>query len=137
MQKQAMPWHSKRRSVNETDRQAMKETEMTNQTEAFLQRHLQAAGQSVDAVMADYVDESVLITHNATHRGPAEIRQFFTALLEGPTKGFLNAFKMHRQDVSGELAFIAWEAKPWFPFATDTFVVRNGKIVMQTFAASK
>ena len=91
----------------------------------------------VNAVMADYVDESVLITHKPTHRRPAEIRQFFTALLEGPTKGFLNAFKMKRQDISGELAFIAWEAKPWFPFATDTFVVRNGKIVMQTFAASK
>ena len=51
---------------------------MPNQTVAVLQRHLQAASEGVDAVMVDYVDESVLITHEATHRGRAEIRQFFT-----------------------------------------------------------
>jgi hypothetical protein len=115
----------------------MKEAEMPSQTEAVLHRHLQAASEGVDAVMQDYVDESVLITHDATHRGRVEIRQFFTELLEGASKGFINAFKMNRQEVTGELAYILWEAKPWFPFATDTLLVRNGKIVLQTFAASK
>jgi ketosteroid isomerase-like protein len=110
---------------------------MPNQTEAVLQRHLQAAGEGVDAVMEDYVDESVVITHEATHRGRVEIRRFFTELLEGGSKGFINAFKMNRQEVAGEVAYILWEAKPWFPFATDTLVVRNGKILLQTFAASK
>ncbi len=108
---------------------------MLNPTEAVLQRHLQAAGVSVDAVMADYVADSVLIAHDATHRGLAEIRAFFTELLEGRTRGFPGAFKMIRQEVSGELAYIVWEARPWFPFATDTLLVRNGKIVFQTFAA--
>lgn len=108
---------------------------MPNQTEAVLQRHLQAASESVDAVMKDYIDESVLITHDATHRGLAQIRSFFTELLEGGTKGFLGAFEMKRQEVTGELAFILWEAKPWFPFATDTLIIHNGKIVLQTFAA--
>jgi hypothetical protein len=110
---------------------------MPNQTEALLLRHLQAAGVGVDAVMEDYVDESVLITHTATHRGRAEIRQFFTEVLEGASKGFINEFKMNRQEVAGDLAYIFWEAKPWFPFATDTILFRNGKILMQTFAASK
>ena len=104
-------------------------------TQAVLQRHLQAAGESVDAVMADYIAESVLITHDATYRGPAQIRSFFTELLEGGTKGFLGAFEMKRQEVAGELAFILWEAKPWFLFATDTLLVRDGKILLQTFAA--
>lgn len=109
---------------------------MSNTTQDVLQRHLQAAGQSVDAVMADYVEESVLMTAEATHRGRVEIRAFFTELLEGGSKGFLGAFRMIRQEISGELAYIVWEARPWFPFATDTIVVRDGKIVAQTFASA-
>jgi hypothetical protein len=108
---------------------------MSNATQAVLQRHLQSAGESVDAVMADYLEESILITPDATHRGLAQIRTFFTELLEGGTKGFLGAFKMKRQEVTGELAYILWEAKPWFLFATDTILVRHGKIMLQTFAA--
>jgi hypothetical protein len=104
-------------------------------TQAVLQRHLQSAGESVDAVMADYIDESVLITHDATYRGLAQIRSFYTELLEGDTKGFLSAFKMKRLEVVGELAFIVWDAKPWFSFATDTLLIRDGKILLQTFAA--
>ena len=106
-------------------------------TQAVLQRHLQSAGESVDAVMADYIDESVLITHDATYRGLAQIRSFFTELLEGGTKGFLGAFEMKRQEVAGGVAFILWEAKPWFLFATDTLLIRDGKIVFQTFAAHR
>lgn len=109
---------------------------MPNQAEAMLQSHLQAAGVGVDAVMKDYSDASVLITHDATFRGLAEIRGFFSSLLNGPSRGFIAAFKMHRQEVVGEVAYILWEARPWFPFATDTFVVRNGKILFQTFSAS-
>ncbi len=58
-----------------------------------------------------------------------------TQLLEGGTKGFLGAFQLKRQEISGELAYIVWEARPWFAFATDTIVVRDGKILFQTFAA--
>jgi hypothetical protein len=42
---------------------------------------------------------------------------------------------MNRQEIVGEVAYIHWERKPWFPLATDTFVVRNGKILVQTFTA--
>ena len=108
---------------------------MPNDTQAVLQHHLQSAGESVDAVMADYLEESILIAPEATYRGTAEIRSFFIELLEGSTRGFLNTFKMKRLEVIGELAYMVWEAKPWFPFATDTILVREGKIVLQTFAA--
>ena len=109
---------------------------MSKQIEALLQGHLQAAGIGVDAVMKDYSDASVLITHDATFRGLAEIRRFFTSLLEGPSRGFVEALEMQRQEVVGEMAYILWEAKPWFRFATDTFVFRDGKILFQTFSAS-
>lgn len=95
-----------------------KDAPMQTPTETVLSQHLQAASQSVEAVMAHYVEESVLITQDATYRGRAEIGRFFAELL-----------------ISGELAFIVWEAKPWFVFATDTMVIRDGKILFQTFAA--
>ena len=111
-------------------------TDMPNQIEALLQRHLQNASVGVDAVMQDYSDASVLITHDSTFRGLAEIRGFFASLLEGPSRGFIKALEMHRQEIVGEVAYILWEAKPWFRFATDTFVFRDGKILFQTFSAA-
>lgn len=109
---------------------------MSAATEAVLRNHLQAAKVGVDAVMQDYTDGSVLITHDASYRGAAEIRRFFAALLGGLPEGFFDAFRMNRQDVAGEVGYILWEAKPWIARATDTFVVRNGKIAFQTFTAS-
>jgi hypothetical protein len=40
-----------------------------------------------------------------------------------------------RQDVEGEVAYIVWKAEPFIPLATDTFLIRDGKIVAQSFAA--
>jgi ketosteroid isomerase-like protein len=110
---------------------------MSNPVEAVVRNHLQAARNGVDAVMQDYTDQSVLITPERTYRGLAEIRHFFETLLNGLPAGFFDAFKMIRQEVAGDVAYILWEAKPWFPLATDTFVVRNGKFLLQTFAAYK
>jgi len=105
-------------------------------TEAVIQNHLRSATIGVDAILEDYTDESVLVTHDATYRGPAEIRGFFTALLANLPAGFFETMKMHRQEVVGELAYILWERQPIISRATDTFVVRNGKILFQTFTAA-
>ena len=104
-------------------------------TEAVLENHLRAAKIGVDAIMEDYTDQSVLITHDATYRGLGEIRLFFTALFKMLPRGFFDALKMKRQEITGEVAYILWERKPIISQATDTFVVRNGKILVQTFAA--
>jgi ketosteroid isomerase-like protein len=108
---------------------------MSTSTQAVLERHLQAFGEGIEALMADYTDDSVVITPDATYRGLGEIRAFFTAFAEALPEGIWDAFTMKRQEVVGEVAYILWEANPWFPFGTDTFVVREGKIVFQTFAA--
>ena len=108
---------------------------MSTQTEALLQSHLQAARKGVDAVMQDFADDSTLITHDATYHGLTEIRQFYTAFFNGLPEGFFDAFKVNRQEVVGEVAYILWEAKPWLLLATDTFVVRNGRFLFQTFAS--
>jgi hypothetical protein len=45
---------------------------------------------------------------------------------------------MGQQSIDGEYAYILWSAETadnTYEAATDTFVVRNGKIVAQSFAA--
>lgn len=101
-------------------------------TGAVLQNHLKAATVGVDAVMEDYTEQSMLVTHEATYRGLAEIRSFFTALFRDLPKGFFETMKITRQEVVGEVAYILWDREP-FSSATDTFVVRDGKIAFQTF----
>ena len=108
----------------------------TMSTEAVLQNHLRAARIGVDAIMQDYTDHSVLVTHDSTYRGLVEIRRFFTVLFKELPEGFFDALKMNRQEIVGEVAYILWERKPIISQATDTFVVRDGKILVQTFTAA-
>lgn len=105
-------------------------------TEAVLQKHLSSARVGVDALMQDYTEASVMITHDATYRGVAEIRRFFTELFKQLPAGFFETtFRMRREEILGEVAYILWEGKPFVSEATDTFVVRDGKILFQTFTA--
>lgn len=109
---------------------------MSTTTHAVVDHHLRAFYEGIGPLMGDYTDDSILITHEATYKGLAEIRSFFIHLMADlPEEGFDEAETIHREEVEGEIAFLVWEAKPWFDFCTDTLVVRDGKIRYQTFAA--
>ena len=70
-------------------------------------------------------------------KGPAAIKPFFqTFLAEFAKPGA--SFSMRQRYVDGEYAYILWSAETAdnsYEAATDTFVVRDGKIVAQSFAA--
>jgi|1186.fasta_scaffold478455_2 hypothetical protein len=106
-------------------------------TQDVLEHHLKAllAG-DVEEIMADYDDSSVLATQQATLRGLAALREFFVAAVnELLPPG--SELELTTQVVEGEHAYIVWHgesAKYRLPFGTDTFVVRGGKIVFQSFA---
>ena len=103
-------------------------------TETTIARHLQAISQGVDALLRDYTEDSVLFTADGTLHGLGPIRGFFEAFLASAPPGLLEAFRIVRQDVHGETAFLIWKAEPFVTLATDTFLVRDGKILAQTFA---
>ena len=70
-------------------------------------------------------------------RGPNAIKPFFQTLLSEFAKPGAS-FSMREQSVDGDYAYILWSAETAdnsYESATDTFVVRNGKIVAQSFAA--
>lgn len=106
-------------------------------TQDVLDHHLKAlvAG-DVDEVMADYDDSSVLATQQATLRGLTALREFFVgAVTELLPPG--SELQLTTQVVDGEHAYIVWHGeseKYRLAFGTDTFVVRGGKIVFQSFA---
>lgn len=104
-------------------------------TPDVLNSHLGAFAQGLDAIVADYAEASVLITPESVYRGLAEIGGFFQAFLNGATPEFWAAFQLHARVVEADVAYITWSARPAVPLATDTLIVRDGRIVVQTFTA--
>lgn len=103
-------------------------------TEATLNHHLQAFSEGVDAIIQDYTAESVLFTPDGPLQGLEPIRAFFDGFLRTSPPELLRAMMLVRKDIQGDVAYVLWKAEPYIPLATDTFVVRDGKIVAQSFA---
>lgn len=107
-------------------------------TSDVLDRHIKSFGEyDVDGVLADYSSDAVFFAPAGLLRGPEAIRPLFEALISEFAKPG-SSFTMQYQCVDGECAYILWTAETAensYEFATDTFVVRNGKIVAQSFAA--
>jgi ketosteroid isomerase-like protein len=92
---------------------------------------------NLDGVLADYSSDAVLFIPGRPLKGLGEITPFFQAFLAEFTKPGAS-FSMRQQSVDGEYAYILWSAESAdnsYEAATDTFVVRDGKIVAQSFAA--
>ncbi|MDM0042326.1 MULTISPECIES: nuclear transport factor 2 family protein [Variovorax] len=104
-------------------------------TETVLKHHLGAFAKGLDEIMQDYSDSSILLTHDKKYHGKEEIRGFFDGFLKSVKPGFWEAFKINAQAIDGDVAYLVWEAKPFVNIATDTLVVRKGKIAAQTFTA--
>jgi ketosteroid isomerase-like protein len=107
-------------------------------TTDVLDHHLKAFGDNdLDGVLADYSSDAVLFIPGRLLRGPNMIKPFFETLLSEFAKPGAS-FSMGQQSVDGEYAYILWSAETAehsYEAATDTFVIRNGKIVAQSFAA--
>ena len=108
-------------------------------TQAVLDHHLAAFGAGdADEILKDYTDQSVLITPDGTIRGRDALRTAFSGFFSGLFAPGTYDFVMDASHVEGEVAYIAWHANcasAEVALGTDTFVVRGGKIAVQTFAA--
>ena len=109
----------------------------TAATRDVLVHHLERMGElDLAGTMADYNEDSTLFTPDGVLRGSAALRRFFAELLGEFAKPG-TSYEILRQEVSGDIAYIVWRAETAdnrFEIATDTFVIRNGKIETQTFA---
>lgn len=89
----------------------------------------------LEGILADYAPGAVFFTPDGALRGVDEIRPLFQAMIaEFQEPG--TEFNMRRQFVEGDHAYILWTAETAdnvYELGTDTFVVRDGKIVAQSF----
>jgi ketosteroid isomerase-like protein len=108
-------------------------------TRQVLEHHLGAlAAGNLDAILGDYTDDSRLIGPDGVVKGRQAIRAFFASGLDSLFKPGTYEFTMDTTQVADDIAYIVWHANcaaADIVFGTDTFLIRDGKIVVQTFAA--
>src|SRR6516164_2062946 len=105
-------------------------------TKEVVDNHLKCFGEGdLKGILSDYAPGAVLFTPNGPLRGTDAMRPLFQALIAEFGKPDA-VVSMKQQSVEGEYAYILWTAETAdniYEIATDTFVVRNGKIVAQSF----
>jgi ketosteroid isomerase-like protein len=110
----------------------------TVSTSDVLDRHLKCfAEYDLEGVLADYSSDTVLFVPTGPLRGQDAIRPLFEGLISEFAKPG-SSFTLRLRCIEGDHAYILWTAETAdnsYEFATDTFVVQNGKIIAQSFAA--
>jgi len=105
-------------------------------TQEVFDHHVQGfVERNVPMVLEDFTEDSVLISNGKEYEGSA-IGEFFTELFaELPADC---DFALTECVVRDRFVYIIWNAESdttVYEFATDTFVVENGKITLQTVGA--
>jgi ketosteroid isomerase-like protein len=108
-------------------------------TQEVLEHHLQSFDSGdLEGILSDYAPNAVMFTPNGVLRGAGAMRPLFGAMIAEFAK--LGAtFTMKQQCVEGDYAYILWTAETAdnvYELATDTFVVRDGKIIAQSFTGT-
>jgi len=107
-------------------------------TSEVLDHHLKSFAElNVDGLLSDYAPDAVLFVPTGPLKGTDAIKPVFESLVSEFSKPG-STFNLEQRLIDGFHAYIVWNAETAdnaYEFATDTFVVRNGKIVAQSFAA--
>ncbi|MGE4502011.1 MAG: nuclear transport factor 2 family protein [Thiomicrospira sp.] len=108
-----------------------------SQTEAILNHHFEAFDrQDLTDLLSDYSEQSTLLYHQQRFQGLAEIGAFFDDFMHNQLPAE-STFELQTMQIAGSVGYIVWRAETpsqIFEWATDTFVIENGKIKHQTFA---
>lgn len=106
-------------------------------TQEVLDHHLECFGRGdLDGILSAYSPTAVMFTPEGPLKGPAAMRPFFQAIFTEFGKPGAS-FSMKQRSVDGDYAYILWSAETAdnvYEMGTDTFVVRNGQILAQSFA---
>jgi ketosteroid isomerase-like protein len=110
-----------------------------NTTKDILDHHLNAFFQfDINGVLSDYGNDAVFFTANGPLNGVQAIRPLFETLI-AEFKQPRTSFNLKQYFVEGDHGYILWNAETVdnvYELATDTFVVRNGRIVAQSYTAN-
>ncbi len=106
---------------------------MSRSPQEVFQHHAEVLiGGDLEGIVSDYSDDAVFISPNGVLRGKDGIREAFTKLLEDVPNA---DWDVPTQIFEGDVLFIEWSAhadKTFVEDGIDTFVFRDGEIVVQT-----
>ena len=106
-------------------------------SEITLDHHLYSFGEGdVEALLEDYTEDSTIIIPNTIMKGLDEIKDFFTNLTTEILPPGCD-FELLEKVVDGNIGYLVWHAESEdykIPFASDTFVFEDEKILVQTVA---
>lgn len=102
-------------------------------TEQVVAHHMQSGNdRNVEEVMRDYDDNAILISPDGVYKGKQAIRKSYEQLVAQGSDSIITA---DRKVFEGEVGYVAWSMNAGQGPAvhgSDTFIVKNGKIVAQT-----
>jgi len=106
---------------------------MSRSPQEVFQHHAEVliAG-DLEGIVSDYSDDAVFVSPNGVLRGKDGIREAFTKLLADVPSA---EWQVPTQVFEGDVLFIEWSAhadKTFVEDGIDTFVFRDGEIVVQT-----
>lgn len=90
----------------------------------------------LEGILSDYAPSAVLFTPDGPLKGLDEIRPLFQAMFAEFRRPGMT-FSMKQLSVEGDYSYALWTAETAdnvYEVGTDTLVVRDGKIVAQSFA---
>jgi ketosteroid isomerase-like protein len=107
-------------------------------TKDVVDNHLKCFGAGdLAGILSDFAPGAVMFTADGTLRGIDEIRPLFEAMIaEFGKPGAV--FNLKLLSVEGDYAYLLWTAETAdnvYELATDTLVVREGKIVAHSYTA--
>jgi ketosteroid isomerase-like protein len=106
-------------------------------TRDVIDSHLKCFGaRDLEGILSDYAPDAVLFTPEGVLRGVDAIRTLFQAMLAEFGKPGAS-FSLKHLSVEGDYGYILWAAETAdnvHEMVTDTFVVRDGRIAVQSFA---
>jgi len=98
--------------------------------------HIEAwESRDLTAIASDYDSESVMIVNGKTFKGRAEIEQVFSQLFRIFDQG---VNRIDPPTLDGRIVYLTWHFTPVGDveyYGTDTFIVENGVIEVQTIAS--
>jgi ketosteroid isomerase-like protein len=105
-------------------------------TKEVLDHHLKCFVEGdLEGILSDYAPGAVLFTSDGPLKGAEAITPLFQAMVAEFGKPGAT-FSLEQQFIEGDYAYILWSAETVdnvYEMGTDTFVVRDGKIVVQSF----
>jgi hypothetical protein len=103
----------------------------------LLHKHIDAfLRNDLDALMSDFAPDAVLVEPAGIHEGRERIRGFYRGLMRQFPAG-ASTITLDRKALHGDIVYFLWHGQSpnlAVKFASDTLLLRGGRIVVQTFA---